>query len=279
MDLIKTVLSYPITEKIIRLVIVCLIFTVIYHLAKKTIARINVQRIAPQTNLLIRKILKYLLVVTFVFYVFDLFDIHLTAVLGAAGIAGVAIGFAAQTSFSNVISGFFLLSDKALKLGDFITVGDVSGTVDSIDFLSVKIHTVDNTMVRIPNETIIKSNLLNISYFPVRRAAIAVSVGYSTDLEHAMQVLRTVANENPLVLKDPEPLVYIDGLGDSGINLVLAVWAESPNFRNMKTSVYVAVQKTFAEEGIEIPFPKCDVNFPETLHVAQKTGDSDTDAV
>ena len=102
------------------------------------------------------KILKYSFFVLAVIYVLGIFNIKITALLGAAGIAGVAIGFAAQTSFSNIISGFFILSEKSLKIGDYITIKDVSGTVDSIDMLSVKIKTPDNQMVRVPNETIIK---------------------------------------------------------------------------------------------------------------------------
>ncbi len=273
---IAGMLSHPAAEKIIRLIIVLIAFLIVYYAVRKLLSRVHAQRLTAQAALAIQKILKYVCIAAFVLYVLDLFDIHLTAVLGAAGIAGVAVGFAAQTSFSNIISGFFLLSDKALKIGDYITVDGVSGTVDAIDFLSVKIHTVDNTMVRIPNETIIKSNLCNVSYFPVRRAAITVSVGYDTDLSQALELLLSIAKNTPLVLADPEPIAYIDGMGDSGIDLVLAAWANSADFRSMKSALYIAVQTSFAQAGIEIPFPKQDINFPQQLHIVQDVRDNTT---
>ncbi|MCA9616745.1 MAG: mechanosensitive ion channel, partial [Myxococcales bacterium] len=93
----------------------------------------------------------------------------LSVFLGAAGILTVAVGFASQTSASNVISGLFLIGERAFGVGDVIEVGGISGEVLAIDLLSVKVRTFDNLFVRIPNETLVKSNVTNLSRFPLRR--------------------------------------------------------------------------------------------------------------
>ena len=143
--LIKETFTPKLISNIISVVVGLVIFILLYLLISMIYKKFA--KLKAQTFKLIAKILKYSFFVLAVIYVLGIFNIKITALLGAAGIAGVAIGFAAQTSFSNIISGFFILSEKSIKIGDYITIKDVSGTVDSIDMLSVKIKTPDNQMV------------------------------------------------------------------------------------------------------------------------------------
>ena len=98
------------------------------------------------------------------------------------GVVGVALGFASQTSLSNVIAGLFLLSDRALAVGDLIRIDGQVGTVQSIDLLAVRIRTPNNQLIRVPNETLIKSNLVTLNKFPIRRVDIPVGVAYKEDV-------------------------------------------------------------------------------------------------
>ena len=118
----------------------------------------------PNSSYLVTKLIKYAFYVIIIFLILGLFNIKLTALFGAAGIAGIAIGFAAQTSFSNIISGLFLLTEHALTVGDYITIGTEAGTIDSINMLSVRIHTPDNQYIRIPNESI-NRNLKEVCFY------------------------------------------------------------------------------------------------------------------
>lgn len=246
--------------KIINALIAAAVFYLLYRLTRKVLKRIPAPKMTAQAQNAVRKAAKYLFFTLCFFYILGIFGIRLNGLLGAAGIAGIAIGFAAQTSFSNIISGFFLLTEKTLKTGDYITVGDVAGTVDSIDLLSVKIHTIDNQMIRIPNETIIKSNLKNTTYFPIRRLSIPVSVAYDTPLEKATEVLLSVPDRCPDVLKDPAPAVFWDEFGDSGINVRLAVWLKIDKYRSVRNAVFTEIKKAFDENGITIPFPQMDIH-------------------
>lgn len=180
---------------------------------------------------------------------------QLAPLLGAAGIVGVALGFASQTSVSNVISGLFLIAEQPFKIGDIITVGDTTGVVFSIDTLSVKLRKFNNQFVRIPNETMIKSEVTNITRFPIRRVDVNVSVAYKEDLNKVREVLFDVARKNPTALASPEPLMIFDKFGNSSIDILFVAWAVREEWLKLKNSLNMEIKNRFDEEGIEIPFP------------------------
>lgn len=179
----------------------------------------------------------------------------LGVLLGAAGILTVAIGFASQTSASNVISGLFLLGERPFAVGDVIRVNGTTGEVLSVDLLSVKLRTFDNLFVRIPNETMIKSEVTNLRRFPIRRVDLQVGVAYKEDLREVREVLKEVANRNPLCLEEPAPLIIFQGYGDSSINHQFSVWAKTDNYLDLRNSIPVEIKEAFDERDIEIPFP------------------------
>jgi len=209
----------------------------------------------PQKGLIAGKVVFWPLVLIIAVSVLKELGFSLAPLLGAAGILGVAIGFASQTSVSNVISGFFLLGEEPFKVGDVIQVGDVEGEVLTIDMLSVKIRTFDNKMVRIPNESLVKSQFTNVTYFPIRRVDVPVGVAYKEDIGRVRQVLLDVAKSNPNVLMEPEPMVMFLGYGASSIDFRFALWVRRDSFLAVKNQIAEDVKKRLDAEGIEIPFP------------------------
>lgn len=179
----------------------------------------------------------------------------LGVLLGAAGILTVALGFASQTSASNVISGLFLLGERPFSVGDVIRVGGTTGEVLSVDLLSVKLRTFDNLFVRIPNETMIKSEVTNLRRFPIRRIDLQVGVAYKEDLRRVREVLMDVADRNPVCLEEPAPIIIFQGYGDSSINHQFSVWAKTENFLDLRNSIPLDIKEAFDENDIEIPFP------------------------
>ncbi|MEX2526990.1 MAG: mechanosensitive ion channel family protein [Gemmatimonadota bacterium] len=213
------------------------------------------KRYNPQRGLVAGKLLLYPGVILVVVTTLSELGFSLAPLLGAAGIVGIALGFASQTSVSNIISGFFLIGEQPFVVDDVIQVGDTVGRVLSVDMLSVKLRTFDNRFVRIPNENMIKSQVINITRFPIRRADLLVGVAYKENVERVRLVLLEVARVNPLVLMEPEPTVFFDGFGDSAINLRFTVWATKENFVKLKNILQEEIKARFDAEGIEIPFP------------------------
>lgn len=179
----------------------------------------------------------------------------LTPLLGAAGIAGIAIGFASQTSVSNVISGFFLIAERPFEIDDVIQVGPTVGRVLSIDTLSVKLRTFDSRFIRIPNETIVKSEVTTITRFPIRRLDLNVGVAYKEDIPRIREMLVELAGRNPRALMEPAPMVFFDGYGQSSLDLRLTVWTTRENYWKLKNSMLEEIKTHFDEMGVEIPFP------------------------
>ncbi len=208
-----------------------------------------------QKGLITGKLVFYPLALVIIVSVLRELGFSLAPLLGAAGILGIALGFASQTSVSNIISGFFLLAEEPFRVGDVISVGDVIGAVLTIDMLSVKIRTFDNKMVRIPNETLVKSQVTTVTRFPIRRVDVKVGVAYKEDIGRVRRILLEVADANPLVLMEPEPLVIFQGYGSSSIDFLFAVWAKKESWLTVKNTITEDVKVRFDAEGIEIPFP------------------------
>lgn len=258
---VKGFLTWENLFKLIGALLIIFAMWIIYRLILRGVKKFSKthEKANPHHQMIIAKIIKYCFYILVLVYVLGLFGVKLSAIWGAAGIAGVAIGFAAQTSVSNLISGIFVLTEGSLKVGDLIIVGDVTGIVDAISLLSVRVHTLDNQMVRIPNSTVINSNLTNNSYHKVRRLTLSVSIAYEDDMPKALEALKKAPTLCPTVLKDPEPAAWFDGFGASGIDMVVAAWYKPADFLQTKNDLYIAIKKTFDEAGISIPFNQLDV--------------------
>src|SRR5688500_15749409 len=218
--------------------------------------RIKRQHMAPQQHLLIRQVVRYGLLIASVVIALRELGIDLGVLLGAAGILTVAIGFASQTSASNLISGVFLMGEQPFVVGDVIKVGEVTGEVLSIGSLSMNLRTFDNLSVRIPNETMLKSNVVNLTRFPIRRFDLAVSVAYQTDLAKVRRVVHEVAEGSPSCLVEPRPLVLFKWYGELSINLMLIVWSTKENYLELINSIPEQVKTAFDRNEISLPIPQ-----------------------
>jgi len=230
--------------------IMCLIYKLVLNAIRKTPSvKNNIQRGA-----IITKIVKYFFYTVLVMYILSCFGIKLTALLGAAGVAGLAVGFAAQTTVSNLISGLFVISEGVMKIGDIISVGGMTGIVDSIDLLSTKVHTFDNQMIRIPNATIINTNFQNNSFFDKRRLTFSVCANYNTDIQNALNTFSKAPALCPTVLQDPAPAVWIDNFGSSNINMTVAVWFNAADYLKTKNDMFIALMQVMKDAGISMAY-------------------------
>lgn len=250
-QLIKALLTL-----VVGLMLARLISTGIWRLASR--------RLTPQGGMLLRRAVRYSLLFLVLAAVLHQLGLRLDVLLGAAGILTVAIGFASQTSASNLISGLFLIAEHPFVVGDIIRVDQVVGEVLSIDLLSVKIRTFDNLYVRVPNETIIKTQITNLTHFPIRRIDLRFGVAYKEDLEKVRDILMDVADRNPLCLEEPAPLFIFEGFGDSALEFQFSIWGARENFLELRTGIQLQIKAALDAAGVEIPFPHRTLYPPST---------------
>lgn len=240
-------------EAIVRAALLIMAGFFISRLISAGAAKAFKQRLRVHQVMLLRRIIFYLTFIIFFATAIQQLGFNISTLLGATGILTVAIGIASQTSMSNVVSGIFIIGEKPFEIGDTIRVNDLQGEVISIDFLSVKIRANNNTMVRIPNETLIKSPITNLSYFPIRRVELLVSVAYKENLSQVETILLHIARKNPLCLDDPEPSVIVNNLGDFTVNLKLYAWSKTRDADSLKSSIQSEIKTIFAEKNVETP--------------------------
>ena len=245
---------------IIQFVFILSVISLFFKILNSIVKKITVKICSLQIQHIIDKGIRYAGFAVMVLTVFHRLGIEIRAILGAAGIAGVAIGFAAQTSISNIISGLFVITERAFRINDVIEVEGTIGTVQSINLLSVILKTFDSQYVRIPNETIIKANLINYSQFPYRRVKTELGVAYGTDLRKLEQILLSVAKNNAFIIDDPAPSILWTSFSTSSIDLTLMAWTKIEDFVNLRNSLFVEIDERLKQENIEIPFQQLDIH-------------------
>jgi len=260
MDLgLSTYFNSETIDKFIRILFILVAGVGSIHLISYLVLRSLRKQLSRQRMMLITRTVIYTGYIGLVLIVIRELNYDLTALFGAAGVVGIVIGVASQTSIGNIISGLFLVGEKSFELGDVVRIGDKTGTVYSIDLLSIKIRTFDNLLIRIPNQSVISSELINVTRFPIRRLDFQIGVAYKEDLRKVKTVLENVARNNPLCLEEPEPYILFQTFGDSSINITFGVWFEKTNYTAVKNSVFIEIKEAFDREGIEIPFPHVSV--------------------
>lgn len=250
-DLLASTHLYSISQAILMLAA----GYVLGKLASTAAVKISGTALSLHSRLILKRAVFYLIFGLLGVSALRQLGFDLNVILGAAGILTVALGFASQTSASNLISGLFLMLERPFSIGDVIRVNTTTGEVISIDLLSVKLRTFDNLFVRIPNETMLKTEVTTLTKYPIRRADLLVGVAYREDIERVREILMDLAAREPLCLEEPKPLFIFTGFGNSSIDIQFSVWAQRESFLTLKNNMLQAIKIRFDEEGIEIPFP------------------------
>jgi small conductance mechanosensitive channel len=188
------------------------------------------------------------------------------AVLGAAGLA-VALAF--QGTLSNFSSGVMLLTFRPFKVGDFVEAAGVSGTVREVGVFFSVLHTPDNIRVVVPNSKISGEIIKNYTTNENRRVDLVMGVGYDDDLDLAIRTIHDIVAAEERILAEPAPLVAVDALGASSVDLVVRPWVSTPDYWNVRRDLIKALKEGLEAAGCTIPYPQRDVHlFHENAPVA-----------
>ncbi len=220
------------------------------------VRRMLAERVPKNELNLILKILNFSVISVFALFGLPYVGVNPSGLIAAGGFAGLVVGFASRSVVANLVSGVFIMLERPIKIGDQVLVGDVAGFVEDIQILSTIIRTYDGLFVRIPNERLFTSNIVNVVANPVRRFEYVVGISYKDDAEKAIEIIRRVIDEHPFALKNPEPQVFVNELGESSVNIVVRVWSPSSVWYEVKTELLWKIKVELERAGIEIPFPQ-----------------------
>ncbi|MEK9507247.1 mechanosensitive ion channel domain-containing protein [Gemmatimonadota bacterium Y43] len=190
-----------------------------------------------------------------------LVGIPISSFVAVIGAAGLAVALAFQGTLSNFSSGVMLLTFRPFKVGDFVEVGGVSGTVKEIGVFVTTLTTPDNVQIVMPNTAISGDTIKNYSANATRRIDLVMGVGYSDDLNVAIRTIEQVLSEDSRVLDDPAPQVAVSELGDSSVNIVVRPWVNGTDYWPTRFDLTKELKERLEAAGCEIPFPQRDVHF------------------
>ena len=205
-------------------------------------------------------VLRFVLYLVLVFILAGVIGIDMTPIASALSAAVVAIGLALQSSLSNIANGVVLISTRPFKEGDYVDIGSVSGTVQSVGMFVTVLITPDNKKVVLTNTNVLANNVVNYSERPTRRVDMVFSVSYSEDVERAKSIISRVVEAHPLVLDEPAPTVRLHEFKDSSIGIITRPWVNNADYWTVYWDLNEQIYAELNKEGIQRPFNQLDVH-------------------
>ncbi|MCZ4316528.1 mechanosensitive ion channel [Comamonadaceae bacterium G21597-S1] len=219
-------------------------------------------KIDPVFQPLPGKVVRIAVIVFTVIAVLNRFGVQTTSLIAVLGAAGLAIGLALQGTLSNVAAGVMILVFRPFKIGDVVNLGGDIYIIDSLGFFICKAHLPDGPTAFLPNSKIWGETILNLSVTDqdIRRVDEHYGIGYGDDINKAIAILKQIAADESRILKDPAPLIKVDSLGDSSVNILFRVWTSRADWWDTKLDLVQRCKEALEGGGISIPFPQRDVH-------------------
>ncbi len=244
-------------------------------LQNKVLHRFKLQE---SSEFLILKIAQYGVMVVGIWIVLNVIGFNLASLTVILGFLSVGIGFGLQNLTSNFVSGIILLFESPIKVGDWVELGELSGTVRAINLRSTGIETIDGVYIIVPNQDLITEKVINGSKgSPYIRIHTPIGVSYSSDMKVVFEVLQKVAKDHPKVRSYPSPEVRMIGFGDSSVDFDILSWIDRPVERfKVRADLYKEAWWALKEAGIEIPFPQRDLHLRSSA-IGKLAGEQEVD--
>ena len=206
------------------------------------------------------KIARYGVLAIVLVTVLSQFGVQTASIIAALGAAGLAIGLALQGTLQNVAAGIMLLVLRPFKNGEFIQAGGTMGTVQEIGLFATEFKTLDGLFLLAPNSELWSQAVTNYSRNPTRRNDLVIGIAYDDDINKAMEIYREMMAEDPRVLADPEPYIYVSALGDSAVDVTCRYWTTSADWWTTSRDMTHKAKERFDAAGLTIPFPQRDIH-------------------
>lgn len=175
--------------------------------------------------------------------------------LVAGGITGIVIGFASQNIVGNLVSGLFIMAERPIRIGSQVEIDQITGFVEDIGIMSTILRNFDGLYVRIPNEKVFTTNIINRGINVARRVERTIGIRYSDDTSKAIDIIYGVIEDHPYILKKPNSDVYVDEIKDGSVNIMMRVWTPSELWYTTKRELLLVVKNALEREGIQVSIP------------------------
>lgn len=247
----------------IGLVVVTFLLAKIVSMILRRIIKGMPKRHPKFTNLMVNFVNKVISVIIYMVAILislSIFGIDLTPVIAGLGITGVVLGFALQESISSLFSGFMLVLNRPYRLGDYVDIGGVGGTITDMDMMSVRLRTPDNRLVTMSNKNVWASTITNFSDMEARRVDMSITVAYGSDLDRVKKIIENVLSTYTEILKDRVPTIEVSEVAESGVKFVVRPWTLPGDYWTVFFRFQKDIINTLEKEGIEIPYNKMDIS-------------------
>jgi small conductance mechanosensitive channel len=204
-------------------------------------------------------VVRYAILAFTVIAVLARFGVQTASLIAVFGAMGLAIGLAMQGTLSNVASGVMIMVFRPFKVDDYIDAGGTAGTVMNINLFITELATADNVKIIVPNKELWDRPLTNYSVYGTRRLDVPVGIAYGDDIQAGMDALKEVMAADSRVLRDPEPITFVDSLGDNSVNLSARMWVSRTDYWQVKWDMTRGMKEAVEAAGLSIPFPQRDV--------------------
>lgn len=242
---------------VFQIIIIIMVAIFIMRIIRLYIRRQMKAKLNKDQLELMLKIINYTIISIATIWILSIVGLNLSGLLVAGGIAGIVIGFASQSIVGNLISGIFLMIERPLKIGEAVNINGTIGIIENISILSTVLRDYDGLQIRMPNENVFTSKITNYVSNLVRRFNYIVGIRYEDDANDAIAIIREILQTEPFVLVNPAPLVFVDELDNSSVNIMVKIWAPVSEWYALKQKLLWQIKKTLEEKGIEIAFPQC----------------------
>jgi len=254
-----TITIYSLMIAVMILFVTWILLWILKRILTKTIRRRSIE---PGKGYTVFQLIKYVVWIIAIFLVLDTLGVKITLLVAGSAALLVGIGLGLQQVFKDIMSGFFLLFEGHLKVGDVVELEGVVGIVKEIGFRTTMIESRDNIILIIPNSKFIEENVINWSHIEKKtRFHVNVGVAYGSDVEKVRRILLECAYEHKDITHDPDPFVRFNDFGNSSLDFQLFFWTHNAfRVENLKSDLRFAIDRKFRENNVTIPFPQRDVH-------------------
>ena len=251
---------------------------VIGVIVRISVRRMEANAVSADVVHLVRRVIYIVALTLLCFTVIDLLNLPLAAFAFVSGAVAIGVGFGAQNIINNFISGWILMWERPIRIGDFLEIADAKGTVEAINTRSTRIRRVDGVHMLIPNSALLENTVVNWTLIDrLARCTVRVGVAYGSPVREVEALFLQAVKDQPEALEEPKPVVIFEDLGDNALIFDAYFWVHATvdrDLRVIRSNTRFRLEETLREHNITVAFPQRDVHLDGTVRLEQSAGDS-----